>query len=117
MDESIGAVFYPRDPSEMKGCNFMRVWVAMDISKPLYRGRCVTWNQGSDEWNAFKYERLPNLCYWCGLMSHDDKDFLVGIQSSITRSQEVQQCGGWLRAAQFNPSKKTPIRVLGYEVV
>ena len=91
--------------------------MAVDISKPLCRGRRVTWNQGSDEWIAFKYERLLNLCYWCGLMSHDDKDCLVGIQSSITRSQEVQQYGAWLRAAQFNPAKKTSIRVPGYEVV
>jgi len=72
LGESIGVVFYPRDPSEMKGCNFMRVRVAVDISNPLCRGCCVTWNQGSDEWIAFKYERLLNLCYWCGLMSHDD---------------------------------------------
>ena len=79
MGESIGAVFYPKDPSEMKGCNFMRVRVAVDISKPLCRGRHVMGNQGSDEWIAFKYEHLPNLCYWCGLMSHDDKDCLVGI--------------------------------------
>ncbi|XP_075654859.1 uncharacterized protein LOC142625033 [Castanea sativa] len=83
LGESIGVFMNPRDPSEMRGCNFMKVRVAVDISKPLCRGRRVTWDQDSDGWIAFKYERLSNLCYWCGLMSHDDKDCLIGIQSTI----------------------------------
>lgn len=95
----------------------MRVQVAVDISKPLCRGRRVTWDQDSDGWIAFKYEQLPNLCYWCGLTTHDDKDCLVGIQSTITCSSKVQLFGAWLRVAQFNLAKKTFKKVPRYEVV
>lgn len=48
------------------GGNFIRVRVTLDINLPLCRGRVVTLECGDKRWVAFKYERLPNLCYWCG---------------------------------------------------
>ena len=38
LGETNGVITKPKDLSEMRGCNFMRVRVAMDISKPLCRG-------------------------------------------------------------------------------
>lgn len=42
LGETVGVVTKPKDSSEMRGCNFMRVRVVVDISKPLCRGRGVT---------------------------------------------------------------------------
>ena len=72
--ESIGKVYIPKDTTEMRRGNFMRVRVTINISKPLCRGRRVMFDENNDGWVSFMYERLPNICYWCGHLTHDDKD-------------------------------------------
>ena len=56
------------------GSSFMRIRVLVDTSKPLCRGRKLCMEDGKAGWVRFRYERLPNLCYWCGLLTHCDKD-------------------------------------------
>ncbi|KAK9985087.1 hypothetical protein SO802_034612 [Lithocarpus litseifolius] len=41
---TIGAVSWPKDLGEMKGGNFMRVRVEVDITKLLYKGRKISWD-------------------------------------------------------------------------
>ena len=64
---------------------------------------------------SFKYERLPNLCYWCGQLSHDDKDCTLWLQSKGMLAVEDRQFGPWIRATQFNQSKKSVVEVQGYD--
>ena len=59
---------------ESEGCNFIRVRVAVKLSEPLCRGRQIVRSGGMESWVDFKYECLPNLCYWCGRLIHHDKD-------------------------------------------
>lgn len=59
--ETIGTITKPQDVGEMKGGSFMRVRVKVDISKPLCRGRKISWDQNSEGWVMFEYERLPNI--------------------------------------------------------
>lgn len=59
----MGVVTVPRDTSEMKGVNLMRVRVAVDVTKPLRRGRVITWDQGRERWAFFMFERLPKIYY------------------------------------------------------
>ena len=54
------------------GGNFIRVKVAVDITLPLCQGRLVSLNDEKQVWISFKHERLPNLCYWCDCLIHDD---------------------------------------------
>ena len=61
-------------PSEIIGGSFMRARVVIDVSLPLCRGRLISFNEGEEGWVSFKYERLPNICYWCGCLNHSDKD-------------------------------------------
>ncbi|XP_030936742.1 uncharacterized protein LOC115962005 [Quercus lobata] len=70
--EVVGQVIHSNDPAETKGGNFMRIQVEMDISLPLCHGRVVSMENGKKSWVTFKYERLPNICYWCGRMNHSD---------------------------------------------
>ena len=109
--ESLGAMTVPKDSSEMRGGNFMRVQVTIDITKALCRGRRVLWSLDSEGWVLFKYERLPNICYWCGQLSHDDKDCTLWLQSNGTLAVEDRQFGPWIRVAQFNYSKKSVVEV------
>lgn len=87
LGETMGVVSKPKDEAEMRG-QFMRVRVAVDVTKPLCCGRTITWDQGRDRWVYFLYERLPNLCYWCGLLSHDDKGCVVWLNSKGSPSKE-----------------------------
>ena len=57
-------------------------------------------------WISFRYERLPNVCYWCGCFTHPDKDCEKWIESEGSLSKENQPFGPWLRAAPFIASKK-----------
>ena len=63
IEETIGTVTKPKDFGEMKGGSFIRVRVEVDISKPLCRGRKISWDQNSEGCVAFQYERLLNICY------------------------------------------------------
>lgn len=106
----MGIVLKPRDTLEMKGGNFMRVRVAMDVTKPLCRGRVITWDQGREGWVLFMYNRLPKICYWCGYLSHDDKECIVWLSSKGDLSGVEQQFGPWLRVSQFNTREKPDSR-------
>ena len=74
LGESLGTISKPRGTSEMKGGNFLRVRVAIDVSELLCSGRRVDFDDDNEGWLSFMYERLPNLCYWCGHLTHDDND-------------------------------------------
>ena len=85
---TLGKVIKPADNSELQGGNFVRVRVVVDTSKPLSRGRHVSWDKDKDGWVSYQYERLPNLCYWCGSLTHDDKDCVVWLNSRGSLSME-----------------------------
>lgn len=58
------------DQGEMDLGEFMRVRVAIDVGKPLLRGKKM--NMGTDKscWVQFAYERLLNFCYCSGRLGH-----------------------------------------------
>ncbi|KAK9992566.1 hypothetical protein SO802_027551 [Lithocarpus litseifolius] len=95
--------------------NFFRIRVSVDITKPLCRGRRITMASGKEGWVSFKYERLPNICYWCGRLTHGDRDCPKWVKSRGTLKVEDQQFGSWLRAAKPSMSRRTVIRVVGMD--
>ena len=52
---------------------FMRVKVALPISKPLWRGAFVARSSGQRTWVSFRYERLALFCHHYELLGHDLK--------------------------------------------
>ena len=80
----IGEVSRPTDSKESDDNNFLQVKVSADLSLPLCRGRLVSLKNVKQTWISFRYERLPNLCYWCGHLTHDDEDCQVWIESEGT---------------------------------
>jgi hypothetical protein len=65
--------------------------------QPLCRGRKIWLGGDQDHWVSFKFERLPIFCYWCGHISHDDRDCSIWLTSRGSLSQEKQEYGPWLR--------------------
>ena len=84
---ALSAVTVPKYSSEMRGGNFMRVRVAVDITKAFCRGGRVSWSLESEGWVSFKYELLPNLCYWCGQLRQQ------GLYTLVTKQRYVGNGG------------------------
>ncbi|XP_023917767.2 uncharacterized protein At4g02000-like [Quercus suber] len=103
------------EDEEYVGGNFMRVRVSIDLTKPICRGRKIGLSNGEESWVSFKYERLPNVCYWCGRLTHHDKECSLWQKRKGTLKEKDQQFGSWLRVKTPNFAKKTIVRVEGYE--
>ena len=65
-------------------------------------------------WISFKYERLPNMCYWCGRLTHDDRDCGLWIDSEGTLTPEQREFGPFLRAPPFVAARRSAILVPGF---
>jgi hypothetical protein len=98
---------------ERGGENCMRVRIRLEVNRPLCRGRLVNFEEGIKGWVAFRYERLPNFCYWCGCLDHAEKDCDVGIQQRQASTKQEYQFGAWLRATSDRAPHKTAVIVPG----
>ena len=77
---------------------FMRVRVALPISKPLRRGGFIAGSDGLKSWVTFKYERLPMFCHYCGILGHDLKH-CAGHYAMEKKGGHIEyQYGDYLRA-------------------
>uniref|UniRef100_A0A2N9FDP4 Reverse transcriptase domain-containing protein n=1 Tax=Fagus sylvatica TaxID=28930 RepID=A0A2N9FDP4_FAGSY len=95
------------DEGRSKG-NYMRVRVTLDIQHPLCRGRKVSAGGNNDHWVSFKYERLTNFCYWCGMITHGEKDCELWLRSHGSLSTASQPYGAWMRGEPERFGRKLP---------
>lgn len=114
--EVVGEVIQPSNAKLFNAGNFIRIQVSIDLSLPLCRGRLISLNDGKEVWVSFKYERLPNICYWCGRLTHDDRDCDLWIESEGTLRVDQKAFGPYLRAPPFVTTRKNVIQVPGYYV-
>lgn len=75
----------------------------------------ISLDDGQDLWIPFKYERLPNLYFWCGCLTHDDRSCNTQNESEDNLTTEKQQYGPWIKASPFVPSRNKMITVLGID--
>ncbi|XP_023919970.1 uncharacterized protein At4g02000 [Quercus suber] len=73
---------------------FMRVRVELEIDKPLRRGAYIISSDGERLWLAFKYERLPTICFFCRKLGHDN----MHCPLSSDYQDANHQYRDWLRA-------------------
>ncbi|KAL0004666.1 hypothetical protein SO802_012227 [Lithocarpus litseifolius] len=104
----------PSDFSVMEGGDHVRVRVILDTTKPLCSGRKITLDGGSTSWASFKYERLPSICFWCGCLTHGEKDCEQWFTSEGSLTVEDRKYGAWLRAPLSNQIRKSTIAVPGF---
>ncbi|KAL5545349.1 hypothetical protein UlMin_009133 [Ulmus minor] len=74
--------------------NFIRFKATINSDSSISPGRFVPGNKGP-VWVQFKYERLPILCYKCGLIGHE--------KSLCTASQEVVKDSNGKSIPLFGP--------------
>lgn len=87
---------------------FMRVKVAVPISKPIRRGGFIGGSDGQRSWVHFRYERLPLFCHFCGFMGHDIKHCAEYFACAKNGSEVVCQYGEWLKSSGGRP--RSPVR-------
>lgn len=51
----------------------LKMLVEVDLEKPLLRGTHLQLERDS-VWVSFRYEQLPQLCYYCGRLGHLEKN-------------------------------------------
>ena len=88
-------------------CLFMRVRVAIPISKPIRRGSFVAGSDGTRHWVNFKYERLALFCHFCGTMGHDLRHCASYYVASKNSGEVECQYGDWMKATGGRSSLPT----------
>ena len=76
---------------------YLWVRVKVDITKKLVRGKKVTIEGGESQWIQFRYERIPNFCCRCGLLSHALRECSEMTETNGLNEEELMQYGPWLR--------------------
>lgn len=74
----------------------VRVWVLIEVSKPLLRWTSVSFG-GVTNSVLLRYEKLGDFCYLCGQLDHLEK------KCSLFHSEALRYYGLWLRADGHNP--------------
>ena len=110
----LGQVFHFADPTETEGGNFIRIRVLMDVTLPLCRGQIISMENGKTMGITFKYERFPNICYWCGRLEHDDRDCNLWLESEGCLTADQKQYGPTLQALPFVSSRKAIVSIPGF---
>ena len=87
----------------------LRVQVHIDLKKRLVQGKRITIKGGESRWVNFKYERLPNFCYRCGMLSHVLKD-CPKFSKNVQLVDDCLQYGVWLRGEPIRMSLKDPYK-------
>ena len=112
----VGTVIESTHGEELyEGSNFLRIRVGVDVTKLLCGGRRIILRSGKESWVSFKYERLPNMCYLCGKLTHMDRECPAWLRGKHALREVDQQFGSWMRAATSNLARKTMVRVAGFE--
>ena len=90
LGSSLGKIAHVSEGGEsVGGGQAMHIRVSVDITKPLCRERRAKLEKDKETWISFKYKRLPNFCYWCGLLTHTDKDCLFWLRNQDTLRLEI----------------------------
>ena len=88
---------------KLVGGPFFRVHIVLDITKLIQCGRLVLFSSIGQLWVSFKYERLPWLCFSCGIIGHLERDCTLKPRRSSSSSEELKQFGAWLRDTYLVP--------------
>lgn len=99
----------------------LRVRVTLDISRPLRRAIKVNIDGSLNGcWSQIKYERLPELCSFCGIIGHGVKDCTVIFKQSSSSTLRMQY-GQWMHytgrvSSIYRSPSKSPIQPTPNEV-
>jgi hypothetical protein len=82
--------------------SYMRIRVLLDVTKPLKRQKKIKRPGGEASYIKFKYERLSNFCYFCGMLGHIE-DYCEKLYA-IAEDDGTRLWGPELRVERQNPT-------------
>ena len=100
--------------SRVQWGRFLRVRVRLDVSKRLVHGKKIIVEGGECQWVNFKYKRLPNFYYRCGLLSHALKDCPENNDYNNQIENMELQYRAWMRGEIIRRNLQEPTK-LGME--
>ncbi|XVF28826.1 hypothetical protein REPUB_Repub15cG0065700 [Reevesia pubescens] len=77
---------------------YLRVKVNLNVGKVLRRGSKVNVDGGVKVLVMFKYEHLPDFCFVCGKLDHQDNDYVVTVDMNMSLGKVIRNCGIWMKA-------------------
>ena len=80
---------------------FLQIRVELPLDKPIRRGAPVLSSEGVTVQIAFQYERLVGLCFRCGKLGHEAKEYL----SKVSATTVERLYGEWLKAGFRHQAK------------
>lgn len=111
MTEKVGIVLgeYIGNVEEVETCKGQIAWgknlrvrVLMNITKALVRGKIIIDDQGARKLIGFKYEKMPDFCYVCGILDHPEIACPVAMKAMKEGRKVTREYGPWLRAETEN---------------
>ncbi|KAF4373715.1 hypothetical protein G4B88_030058 [Cannabis sativa] len=61
----------PLGIEDVVGMSSLRFRATIELNKPIFSGFYLRRQRLPDLWIQYKYERLPKLCFKCGILTHD----------------------------------------------
>ncbi|KAF4360073.1 hypothetical protein G4B88_000697 [Cannabis sativa] len=61
----------PHGIEDAVGMSSLRFRATIDLNKPIFSGFFLRRQKLKDLWLQYKYERLPQTCFKCGIINHD----------------------------------------------
>ncbi|KAF4377610.1 hypothetical protein G4B88_006890 [Cannabis sativa] len=61
----------PNGIEDAVGLSTLRFRATIDLNKPIFSGFFLRRQKLKDLWIQYRYEKLPKLCFKCGIMTHD----------------------------------------------
>ncbi|GAU25523.1 hypothetical protein TSUD_280080 [Trifolium subterraneum] len=69
----------------------------MDVNQPIQTGILIGNHRDGTTWVDFRYEKLPQVCFNCGILGHSNKL----CQNEAINMMESAPLGPWIRSNQY----------------
>lgn len=79
------------------------------MNKPLLHGKLI--KMGLEEkWVEFRYENLPYICYYCGILGHIEKSYVLCEDDVRKGNIKRDQFGIWIKVKNHGVVGTNPRR-------
>lgn len=78
-----------------------KIKVALDIAKPIKAGANAGSRKDGVFWIEFRYEKLPQFCFFCGVIGHGEQGCQKAAQAEKDQTFQSKNLGPWLRTTQM----------------
>jgi hypothetical protein len=105
MGESIGALLGKVEATEFYEYPgkkvIIKIKVAINIKKPIMSGIHIGNPTDGTKWIDYRYERLPQVCFKCGMIGHPD----TLCRNPALNLETMAPLGPWIRSTQYGRRK------------